>query len=344
MMIRILLIVNCLLGCTQVWGQYAPTDYPPIYDPPMLQQPYQMAQALEGATFHPLPAPPPVPQLPPPQQYRPVPQLQPPVQYQVPPTYEPPSDLPPPASPEPVTPEAVEVVTAEPEPVYYWYYPHYWFPKPWEGSFQLGMNGSEGNADAFSFRTGADLKKKTETHIIALDMTYAQTTARGVTTQDNALLNTRYDHLFGDSPWTLFAKANLEYDEFKAFDIRLVSNIGVGYQFWETTHTNLAGRFGSGFSREIGGPDDSIVPEAVFGLDYDIQLSDRQKLYAKMDYFPEWGEFGNFRAVLDSGWEIVLDEATNLSLKIGIIDRYDSTPNGLRRNDLDYSFLLLWKL
>ena len=27
-------------------------------------------------------------------------------------------------------------------------------------------------------------------------------------------------------------------------------------------------------------------------------------------------------------WEILLDEETNLSLKLGAVDRYDSTPNG----------------
>ena len=38
----------------------------------------------------------------------------------------------------------------------------------------------------------------------------------------------------------------------------------------------------------------------------------------------------------------VLDEANNLSLKLGVIDRYDSTPSGAKYNDIDYSLLLLW--
>ena len=39
----------------------------------------------------------------------------------------------------------------------------------------------------------------------------------------------------------------------------------------------------------------------------------------------------------------MLDEDSNLNLKIGVIDRYDSTPNGRKPNDFDYSVLLLWK-
>ena len=29
---------------------------------------------------------------------------------------------------------------------------------------------------------------------------------------------------------------------------------------------------------------------------------------------------------------------------MGVIDRYDSTPNGRKHNDLDYFITLLWKL
>ena len=34
----------------------------------------------------------------------------------------------------------------------------------------------------------------------------------------------------------------------------------------------------------------------------------------------------------------------NLSFKLSVIDRYDSTPDGRKPNDLDYALLLLWKL
>ena len=47
---------------------------------------------------------------------------------------------------------------------------------------------------------------------------------------------------------------------------------------------------------------------------------------------------------LDISWELVLDDVNNLSLKVGVIDRYDSTPNGAEPNDVDYSVLLLWSL
>ena len=45
---------------------------------------------------------------------------------------------------------------------------------------------------------------------------------------------------------------------------------------------------------------------------------------------------------LPAGWEIALCKAWGLSLKLSVIDRYDSTPQGARPNDLDYSTLLIW--
>ena len=43
-------------------------------------------------------------------------------------------------------------------------------------------------------------------------------------------------------------------------------------------------------------------------------------------------------------WEVLLDEVANLSLKLSVSDRYDSTPFGRRPNDVDYGLLLLWKI
>jgi hypothetical protein len=39
---------------------------------------------------------------------------------------------------------------------------------------------------------------------------------------------------------------------------------------------------------------------------------------------------------------MALSKVWGLSLKLSVIDRYDSTPQGARPNDLDYSTLLIW--
>ncbi|MFO7908204.1 MAG: DUF481 domain-containing protein [Planctomycetota bacterium] len=238
-----------------------------------------------------------------------------------------------------------EPLAEAPPPWSEWVYPSSWFlPPVWESSFEIGVDGSEGNSTTLSVRTGANLKRSVESSELEIDMTYVKATADRRETKHNAELDARHDWLLGESPWSLFAKKQLEYDEFKAYDIRLTMNTGVGYQLIATESTQLKGRLGSGVSREFRGPDDRWVPEAVFGVDFEHQFSDRQRIHATIDYLPEWDNFHDYRVHTDCGWEILVNKSTNMNLKLGIVERYDSTPNGRKPNDLDFSLLLLWKL
>jgi putative salt-induced outer membrane protein YdiY len=206
------------------------------------------------------------------------------------------------------------------------------------------MNSSEGNADAFSMRAGAEMKRKTNFNEIGFDVSYSKASANGVESQHNALFNAGYEQFLGESRWTVFDKVGLEYDEFRAFDLRFWLNAGIGYQIIKSDPITWKGRFGAGASREFGGPMDEWVPEAVFGTDYDHQIRAGQKLSATVDYFPAWENFADYRVVAMVSWELLLSEEHDVSLKISVNDRYDSTPNGRRPNDINYAVLLLWTL
>lgn len=254
--------------------------------------------------------------------------------------YEPPpplNDLPPSVFDAPAQPQE------EPSgPV--WYYPWTWIPLDgWKNSAELGINGSAGNAESMSFQTGARFKRKSDFTLFDLRLSHNRTNANGVETQNNVLMFADWERFLGDSPWTIFVKNGLEYDEFKTFDIRYNINSGLGYTLYRTDDLTLTTRFGAGASREFGGPADEWVPEALFGADYEHQVNKRNKLIAKIDYFPEWGNFSNFRLISDVAWEYLLDEDGNLSFKLGAQDRYDSTPNGANPNDVNYSALVLYK-
>lgn len=225
-----------------------------------------------------------------------------------------------------------------------WFYPWTWIPRDgWKTAAELGINGSAGNAESYSFQIGSRFSRKTEFTNFDLRFTHNRTNARGVETQNNSLLYMDFERFMGSSPWTYFIKNGLEYDEFKAFDLRYNINSGLGYSFINTDDLRVASRFGAGTSREFGGPDNRWVPEALFGGDYVHQINPRNKLISKLDYFPEWGDFSNFRLVSDVAWEYLVDTDGNLSLKLGATDRYDSTPNGRKPNDVNYSALLLYK-
>lgn len=225
-----------------------------------------------------------------------------------------------------------------------WYrYPWRWMTRGWKNHAEFGVDGSAGNAETLAFQTGAELKRKTDLYTLAVDIDYRFANAGDVTTENNGRWNVDYDRLVNNSPWSLFGKYGLEWDKFKAFDLRVNLNGGIGYHWIRNDRTTFVTRFGAGAMRKIGAPIDPWIAEAVFGLDGEHQLNKRNKLKGKVDYFPAWEDFNTYRIVTDLGWEILLDEAENLSVKFGVSDRYDNNPQGARPNDFYYSALLLVK-
>ena len=213
----------------------------------------------------------------------------------------------------------------------------------WESSFELGLNGSEGNSQAINFRLGFDTKRTSDFTEFTFDLDYKKDNMNNVETVNRLFADARNEWLLGKSPWLIFLHGTVEYDEFKNFDSRLAGDTGFGYQFIKDDINELKGRIGVGASHEFDGPDSSTPIEASLGLSFSRKISDRQKFSASVDYFPEFRDFMNSRITTKADWEILLDEASKLSLKIGLIGRYDSTPNGAKHNDIDYAITLLWK-
>jgi putative salt-induced outer membrane protein YdiY len=217
--------------------------------------------------------------------------------------------------------------------------------KPWDTAIELGLNGSSGNDQSFSIRTGGYLKRESRFSKFDYRLYYNRTTTNEATTQNNATTDIRNDWLLDESsPWSLFAKANLFYDQFQAFDLQTNGSSGVGFQIFKDPMVNLATRIGAGASREFGGPDNEWTPEALFGFEYDQHIAETQKFTATLEYYPQFENVGAYRLVADAGWEIELDKPSNLSLKISANDRFDSTPNGAEPHLVNYSVLLLLKL
>lgn len=226
----------------------------------------------------------------------------------------------------------------------HWYEPSYWtLSGAWERSFQVGISGSSGNAETLSFQLGTDWKRKVDWSQLDVSLIYNKAENAGVETKNNGLLNVDHQWLFEESRWAIFLKNALEYDEFKAFDLRLAVNAGATYHVLEGDDLKLDLRLGSGASTEFGGPDNRWVPEAVLGGDYEHQWTAQQKFKLTWDYFPDWTDFGDYRVVSKASWELMLDEPRNLSFKISLIERYDSTPHDRVANDIDYAFVLMWK-
>jgi putative salt-induced outer membrane protein YdiY len=216
--------------------------------------------------------------------------------------------------------------------------------KLWDGSFNLGLDGSEGNTVATNFRFGFNAVRKTELSVVTLNLDYKKQTSNNDPTADRLYFEGRCERLLAKSRWSLFVHETIEYDEFQPFNVRDTSDAGVGYRLIKTDLTTLIGRFGGGFSHEYGGPENGqYFPEAVFGLQMDCQLTKRQKLVGVVEYAPDVGDFLRYRIRTQAALEISLDQEKNLSLRMGVLERYNSVPNGALPNDLDYALMLMWK-
>jgi len=89
---------------------------------------------------------------------------------------------------------------------------------------------------------------------------------------------------------------------------------------------------------------EEFVPELDLGLDFSHKLTERQNIFASIDYYPSLSDFPQYRALGKAGWEIVVDPEVNMYLKIGVSDRYISNPGtGFKKNDLEYFLTLGWE-
>jgi putative salt-induced outer membrane protein YdiY len=245
--------------------------------------------------------------------------------------------LPAPAAAAP--PAAAEAI-AIPQATWDFWSAEFW--DPWDGSVELGLSGTEGNTQTFNIRFGLKARYKTAFLVRTLEITSIQKTAAGVTTANTALVDGRLEWPMPASRWNYYIHGLAEYDQFKAFDYRLSADTGLGYEFIQTERTMLVTRAGVSASRELGGPDDHTNPEIAFGGEFRHKFNPTHAISGKVDYYPNVTDFSDFRLNSQAGWEIALAPAWGLSLKLSVIDRYDSTPQGARPNDLDYSTLLIW--
>lgn len=214
----------------------------------------------------------------------------------------------------------------------------------WRGSVDIGASGSGGNSDTLSLRGSVGARRQTPTHDTRTGVSYLYSADSGTASASRGEAFLRNDWVWPDSRWGLFAQSRAEYDEFQDWDWRLSGSIGPSYALIKTDRTNLRVRGGVGFSALVGGADDGLTPEGLLGADLEMKLNDRSRLFATAEYLPSLDDVPEFRAVGRAGIEILLNAENKTNLKIGVTDRYTTTPGpGRSRNDIDAFLTLGWE-
>jgi len=207
--------------------------------------------------------------------------------------------------------------------------------RQWKSHFDLAAGGAFGNTDTQNFRVGMVSVRETERNRTALDASYFYGASDGDRTDNRFTAGILHDWLFEDSPWLLFADARYDYDEFKSWEHRIGSHVGLGYELINKEAFKLNLRGGAGAIREFGSEDEDIRPELLAGLDFVWRISERQTLEGGTTIYPDLNDTGEFRAVSSLGWAVQLDPKSNMSLTAGLEHEYESQVDaGIDNHDL----------
>jgi len=221
-----------------------------------------------------------------------------------------------------------------------WY--HGWIA-PWDGTVELGLNGAEGNTNNSNLFFGFDGKREYQGGDLTFDFDYFYQKSNSDVTMDRAVATGRYEREFAESSVSWFLQGFFEYDDLRAYPGRVSVTAGLSKPLVETDRFKVTGRIGAGASKKIDAPDDEWRPELQLGMDYEYRLTERQRLFGFLDYYPDITDFATYRLNYKLAWEALLEDDWGLAMRASLMNWYDSDPGpGTVANDLYYVLSLTW--
>ena len=151
----------------------------------------------------------------------------------------------------------------------------------WDGSFEVGLNGSEGDARNVNIVLGFDAKRESGLDTTTIDIDYLFSRDDIETTKNRFYSLARQIRDIPNSRWGTFGDLWFEWDELENFRSRLGLHGGGIYTFQDTEELVLKGLIGLGTSKEMRGVNDHWRPEAFIGSLVEKQLTCRQSCYIK---------------------------------------------------------------
>jgi len=228
-------------------------------------------------------------------------------------------------------------------------------PPLWTGRTELGVNGQTGNKDRLDVRLGINLNRKTDTKRLNLYLRgqYAETNSEK--SANEILGGTRVEVDFSDRTY-VFAKVDLEYDEFEDLDLRTTVTAGLGHFFVKRDKIELKGWLGGGYEHEIFTRKAAPLPrpttteelvrqtvirslrdssetitqsEAVVEAGYSYRHDFKQNFRFShgATYYPAIGDpFGDYRLAADTTLEFPLGKTPDWTLRTGMRHDYNARP------------------
>ena len=205
--------------------------------------------------------------------------------------------------------------------------------KLWEARLEITFSAVEGNSNTQDFRGAFAAKRETDATIFKFDAVYYVAASNGDRTDNAASVGVENEWLIPDSKWSYFVYARWTYDEFQSWDYRITGGGGLKYHLVEKENYDLKLLGGIGFIKEFGSNNDDIQPEALFGVEGEWRIAEKQKLTYFATIFPNLSETGEFRTVSGLHWTHELNDS--LDFILGLYHEYQSQVDpGFDKNDL----------
>lgn len=213
----------------------------------------------------------------------------------------------------------------------------------WKSSVEFGLNGSDGNTSRQALRFVYKTRRKTEKIETSFNSLLRMTSQEKSKSVRQLTLDGRNDW-FNQNMKSLryFAEGKVELDEGQPWDYRVSGFGGIGYDFIKTDKTSLVGRSGFGGSQRVGIADDEFRAEAFLAANVSHQLSEQQKIRAGVEYLPDTSTWSAYRLNTDAAWEVKIDPESEMYLRLGVANRFDSDSGAAKPNDLDYFVNIGW--
>jgi hypothetical protein len=208
-------------------------------------------------------------------------------------------------------------------------------PDYWDNQIQFGVNLRYSTADQQEFLV---IEKSTYTrqpfrHIFDLNFTYGKT--EGVQSANRLAASEKTEFQFSKKAYA-FGLVGGGYDQIRQVDAQFEIDPGFGLEILNSTNHAFVWKTEEGFNfqKEFRQDDSHLttyslrVAEIFAGRIYDKLTAD-----AKLEFFPNLQDFGEFRFRLENNWRYPLTD--RLSLDMVVIDLYDTlAPPGVNNNDL----------
>ncbi len=208
----------------------------------------------------------------------------------------------------------------------------------WDGSLSLGAALQRGNTDTSDFRLEAKAARTVPREELSLrfHMDYGETDGEADTNETFGAVKLK---VFQTDRRYIFGLMDAEYDEFENLDLRLQAFAGPGYIFIDNENTKLLGEIGAGpigeFVDTETGTESTVEANLWLHTEWSQKVYENVLLTTAFTLFPSLGDFGEYRAKLESSLRTPVQE--RWFLKVSLIDDYDSDPEeDVENNDVKF--------